>query len=539
MNKLLAIFVLCGAVSGYGQTFDGPAELPRTVMTTTVASTPSPNVPKVVGPEMNLQTALNSAVCGDTIQVDPAIIYTGSLQLPSLPCDAQHWITITSSGALPDEFTRIKPTTSLPRIILPISNSAVRGGIFVRFVGFEITRLSGIGIIFNMISPGAGSHDLIFDRVYVHGTAIDETTRGLMLTNAYNVAVINSYFSDFHCLAIAGTCQDAQAIAGGLSTSVPDGNYKIVNNYLEAAGENIVLGGGAATFTPHDVTILYNDFNKPDSWNPADPSYAPIYGKDGLLHPWIVKNLLEFKNCQRCLVEGNRMSGNWGGFSQSGFAILLTPKNQSNACPICAVSDITIRNNHISKSGLALQLAVTTSDSGGWPSDSGRWSIHNNIFDRLSYSTCFACGQWLVQIGSNYIPGNTPVVLHDVSVDHNTFELDETFPTTSGGHGFLLLNGPSVSPKVTNVNFTNNVVPSGDYPIYFTGGGANNCAFGHLTNYVDMISNCWTGASSFTGNVVLTNGWNGKNPFPAGNFIVNSGANPAVVSSTIGLRKVN
>jgi len=49
------------------------------------------------------------------------------------------------------------------------------------------------------------------------------------------------------------------------------------------------------------------------------------------------------------LFEDNILENTWGGFTQVGFAILLTPKNQagaggSNLCPDCQVTDVTIRN---------------------------------------------------------------------------------------------------------------------------------------------------------------------------------------------------
>jgi len=89
------------------------------------------------------------------------------------------------------------------------------------------------------LSGGAIDH-IVFDRLWLHGTAQDETTRGLMLTGSTYVAVVDSSFSDFHCVAVTGTCSDSQAIGGGIGDRAM-GPYKIVNNYLEAAGENIIF----------------------------------------------------------------------------------------------------------------------------------------------------------------------------------------------------------------------------------------------------------------------------------------------------------
>ena len=64
---------------------------------------------------------------------------------------------------------------------------------------------------------------------------------------------------------------------------------------------------------------------KPMTWMQGQPGY--VGGIDG--NPFIVKNLFELKNAQRVLFEGNVLEDTWGGFSQAGFAILLTPKNQA------------------------------------------------------------------------------------------------------------------------------------------------------------------------------------------------------------------
>ena len=134
---------------------------------------------------------------------------------------------------------------------------------------------------------------------------------------------MDSFFTDFHCISGAGSCSDAQAIAGG-GGDLPTGPYKIVNNFLEASGENIIFGGGANP-TPTDIEIRHNHFFKPLIWLKGQAGY--VGAANG--NPFTVKNLLELKNAQRVLVEGNILDYSWGGFSQSGFAILLTPKNQA------------------------------------------------------------------------------------------------------------------------------------------------------------------------------------------------------------------
>jgi hypothetical protein len=192
----------------------------------------------------------------------------------------------------------------------------------------------------------------------MHGTSNDETTRGFAFPGASFVAVIDSYFSDFHCIARTGSCVDSQAVWAGAG-AVAGGTYKIVNNYLEAAAEGVLMGGGSATATPQDIEIRRNHFYKPLSWYHLSAQFNGV--------PFILKNNLELKNASRVLVEANLLENSWGGFSQNGFQILLTPKSQENKCPLCVVRDVTIRYCLLRHSGSGMQLANAASDAGGFP----------------------------------------------------------------------------------------------------------------------------------------------------------------------------
>src|SRR5205807_2580238 len=110
-----------------------------------------------------------------------------------------------------------------------------------RLIGLEITRALGTGEVGELITPAmnASADHIVLDRLWVHGTAHDETARGLYLSGITYGAVVDSFFSDFHCVAITGSCGDSQAIAGG-GGDLAAGPYKITNNFLEAAGENII-----------------------------------------------------------------------------------------------------------------------------------------------------------------------------------------------------------------------------------------------------------------------------------------------------------
>lgn len=249
------------------------------------------------------------------------------------------------------------------------------------------------------------------------------------------------------------------------------------------------------------------------TWNPSDPGYtAPKF---------IVKNLLELKEGQRILIEGNVLQNVWGGFTQTGNAILVTPKNQgaaggTNVCPICLTSDVTFRFNYVSHVGPAMQIAFAPSGQ-GWAAGGYNYSIHDMIFDGVQYSTCYQCGSYVVQLSSGYSPTNPPPsAMHDISIDHIT--LVSARPSLT----WLLLGGPyqenpTNTPLMSNISITNVLSAAGPSLFYSTGNSSSNCAKSGDRNYGRMISSCWTGASQFTNNLFSTEYTTSKANWPEGN----------------------
>jgi hypothetical protein len=337
--------------------------------------------------------------------------------------------------------------------------------------------------------------------MWVHGNAQDETVRGLLLSASRYVAIVDSYFSDFHCIAKSWSCGDTQAIGGGLGES-PMGPYKIVNNFLEAAGENILFGGGYATTTPADIEIRRNHMFKPPAWMRGQAGYAG--GADG--NPFIVKNLLELKNAQRVLIDGNVMENSWGGFSQVGFAILLTPKNQGgragiNLCPACQVTDVTIRNTSISHVAAGFQIANALAGSGA-ARDGQRYSIHDVIIDDIDGKKYGGPGEF-AQVS---VSAGAPV-LQNVAINHVT-----AFPPSTL---FMIGDMVATSTPIKNFAFTNSIVNAGAHPVWSTGGGPANCAFHDVPSVT--FDACFSN-STFSSNAIIDSppsSWPGKNFFPA------------------------
>lgn len=517
--------------------FDGPAELPRVYIQSTLANTPANGKTWAVADAAGLQSALNAAACGDTISLKAGITLTGSWNFPGKSCDDQHWIIVRTSApdsSLPPEGTRVSPcyagVASLPgrpalncstvqnvmaKLVMGQSSGSgpivfTSGANHYRFLGLEVTRLPNASAIGNLVVPSAGTtgDHIIFDRVWLHGTAKDDTTRGIYLSGLTFTALVDSYLNDFHCESNLGTCTDAQTVAGGLGTA-PGGPYKIVNNFLESSGENVLFGGGHATGTPADMEISHNHFFKPLTWMLGQPNL--VVGNHG--KPFVIKNLFELKNAQRVLFEGNIAENSWGGFSQAGFAVVLTPKNQvtpgGDVCPVCQVTDVTIRNSKFSHMGGGFQIANALDSPGGKvpPLAGARYSIHDVVLDDIN--DVFYAGQGqLAQIST----GTGAPLLSDLSMTHIT-----AFPPHT-----LFHVGNATSPKMPGFVFSNSIVSTGAYPVWTVGGNGAACAVDHSVP-AKVLNSCfsdWT----FTSNILI--GVPSRFPastWPSGNVMALSG----------------
>src|SRR6266404_1853301 len=509
--------ILLLSLLGSAQTaqFDGPAELPRAYVRSAVSDAPAPGKHTTVRAGDDLQAAINGANCGDTLELQAGAVFSGVIRFPEKPCDDAHWIVVRSDAPdsnLAPEGNRITPcwagVASLPgrpdfhcaalrNVLAKIEFTAKSGlGPFIfqqganhyRFVALEITRVPGPLVSALAIAPeGATANHLVFDRVWMHGTPQDETTRALNLNGMSYVAVVDSFFTDFHCVAVTGSCTDAQVLAAG-GGHLPSGPFKVVNNFLEAAGENILFGGGPATMTPADIEIRGNHFFKPMIWRPGEPGF--VGGASG--RPFIVKNLFELKNAQRVLLEGNLLENCWGGFSQNGYAVLLTPKNQSNQCPLCRVTDVTIRFNRITNVGAVFSIANIRSDAGGETTAGERYSIHDIVADNVRGQQ-FGGGAGLL---AQLLVAAPP--MRDVTIEHVTAFVPRA--------AFSLMNGG----KFTNFKIENNIISTGQYAVLSAGGGPRNCAY--QPDPGGFFKNCFSN-SSFIHNLMI-----GEGGWPSGNW---------------------
>jgi hypothetical protein len=472
-------------------------------------NTPTPGALLTVHAGDSFQAALDSANCGDVVELEAGAVFTGTFVLRAKSCDSGHWIVIRSSAAddvLPAEGQRMTPcyagVASLPgrpqyncvnpqNVMARVENNSTGDGPFIfrnganhyRLIGLEVTRTAGTNAAprLMMVEPGGAADHLVVDRCWFHGTLHDETQTGVSLNGASDVAVVESYFSDFHCTQ-NGRCTDSHAVSGGVG-SHQDGPFKISNNFLEASGEAVMFGGGAANLTPADIEIRRNHFFKPWQWMPGNPDF--VGGDKG--RAFVVKNHLELKNVARVLVEANLMENCWGGFTQSGYAILLTPKNQhtrhGNVCPRCQVTDVTIRYTKISHLGSGIAMTTSLSGDGkhgGQALAGTRYSIHDVVIDDINRKYVGGGNVFMIANGWSRNPVNT------ITIDHVT-----GFPDADA-HLALFANRRS-NPDMYGWVFTNNMVMTGRYPLWSSGWGRSSCAF--VGTPAQKITRCF---SSYT-----------------------------------------
>jgi hypothetical protein len=376
----------------------------------------------------DLQAALDSAQPGDTITLPAGATFVGNFILRSkagsqvitvrtaTPTDP-----VSSSGRMTPELA-----APLAKLHSPNNLSAMRtepGAHHWRLLFLEFqANQGGNG---NIIDLGDGSlsqnslsqvpHDLTVDRCYIHGDPDNGQKRGIALNSA-STTIRGSYFSD-----IKSTSQDSQAIAGWNGP----GPFTIENNYLEAAGENFMLGGaepGIPGIVPSDVVFRGNNVTRPESWRQEK---------------WDVKNLLELKNARRVLIERNVFERHWAG-AQAGYAIVMTPRGERGKAPWAVVEDVTFQFNVVRN--IAAAINISGHDDAGPSGLAQRIRILNNQFYSFDQARWGGNGFFL-------LIGNGPM---HIVVDHNTIIQRGDIVSAYGGSA-------SDPTPIEDFTFTNNL----------------------------------------------------------------------------------
>ncbi|HEY6230107.1 MAG TPA: hypothetical protein VIW64_02475 [Pyrinomonadaceae bacterium] len=474
LKSVLAVVLLAATVAvGLALVFaqQSRAQLPRPRLVT-------------LKPGDDLQAALRLARFGDTIVLPAGAAYMGPIVLPFKPggsgSDADY-ITIRTSdlSGIARKGERLKPSLharAMPRILAPADKIAVGTeprAHHYKFIGIEIVNASNTGYVTNVVDLGGSDyrelaqfpHHLVFDRCYVYSTGLNRARRGFALNSA-ETSIINSHVSGF-----AGAGDETQAIAGWNGP----GPFHIVNNYLEGAGEVMLIGGAdpsIANLVPSDIEIRRNYFRKPKEW----------------LGRASIKGTFELKNARRVVIEGNLIES-----EILSTAIVLTVRNQNGKSPWSTLEDIDVRHNIVRHASSGIN--ILGSDNEHPSQEAKRIRVVNNL---------------LVDIVADR-PDNIPYFLQvnggrQILVAHNTVQQAGNIITAYGA-------------PASDFVFRDNIVQFNNYGIacLITGadcGGDNR------------FCNCFPGGS-FRGNVIADNlgaaaGNHDQEKYPAGNYFVSS-----------------
>lgn len=432
----------------------------------------------VPGHFSSIQSAIDWAITQDgnynyRILVDPSITTSTPLTLKAKTGANQNGtgiiqIETASYNSLPAPGTRVTPSYAgyMPTLIaMAAYNTALEARAAAhhyRFVGFRFradTTAPTFALVVLGINPDTGygygvAEDypdyITFDRCYGYGL-----TNG-QLKHAFIIGGRHIEVVDCDIRNIVKDQDDNQAIVAWTGA----GPYRVVNNFLSARTENVMFGGDNAIGEqdPADLEFRRNYVYKDPAWE----------GNGN------VKNLLEFKNMRRALVEGNVFENTWGGGQST--AIVMTPRNETGEDPTASVQDITFRYNKL------------INVCGGFNNPGGSYQSPPVVVERAKniyiYNNLQQGGQGGYPFFRIRNDGNDPYVygVDDLRIYHNTF-LD-------AGSSLISLSAAGGWTKALAVKliFTDNIVDQGVYGVW--GEGISPNAY-DCTAVLNGLCNTW------------------------------------------------
>jgi hypothetical protein len=203
---------------------------------------------------------------------------------------------------------------------------------------------------------------------------------------------------------------------------------------------------------------------------------------------WTVKNLIEFKNAQRVLVEGNLLEHNWAD-GQQGYSILCTPRNQGGTAPWTVVRDIIVQSNIIRH--VAAGFNISGYDDLATSEQTQNITIRNNLL--YDVSTAWATPNHPAN-GRLAIVGGGP---RNITFSHNTVD-------NNGSSTIFLYGGFSrTGTSIVGFEVTNNLLRDNLYGLFGDNAGKGAAALNAYAPNAIVLRNTWAGGAA--------------NQYPAGN----------------------
>jgi len=321
--------------------------------------------------------------------------------------------------------------------------------------------------------------DIVLDRVFIHGHPTKGQKRCLSL-NGRNVEVRNSYITD--CMNFGF---DSQAIAGFNGP----GPFEIVNNYLEATGENVMFGGADPKIeglVPAGIEIRGNHFYKPLAWRdpilrtPGAPG-ASVASGGALGAGTYYFKVVAILEIAMDIAHSKPSAEQAVTVSSGGSAVRLTWDGVAGADRYRVYMGTSPggQNRYIETAGGTTSLAYTGSGE-VWHTPAG-WGTHWNVKNLLELKSA-----------------------ERVVIDGNVFE--HLWPASQKGYAIVLTprnqDGAAPWTIVRDVTFTNNILRhvSGGFSILGEDDEMPSLRTGRITirnNLIYDLSHDWGGESHF------------------------------------------
>jgi hypothetical protein len=282
--------------------------------------TPLPPSQITVSPGQSIQAAIDNAAADATILIEPGV-YAGHLAIGARPVTLRPSVPVPTGTRDPAWNPVTITDTSDTTITLSGSDRARLLGLTVRNTNPQATLITDLGI---------GTQ---LDRLLVLGDVVNGQHRGI-LAHGQDGVYVNLFVDD---CGLPG--RDGQAICGWDGTR----DLLITDSYLGGAAQSLMFGGADSTSPermPTRITVERCHLGKNPDW----------YGK------FDVKTSLELKCCvgfvmTDCVLQ---WSGTSGG--QSGYLIVLTPRNQDGAAPWSCIDGVLIERCRCITGGAGISL---------------------------------------------------------------------------------------------------------------------------------------------------------------------------------------
>jgi hypothetical protein len=240
----------------------------------------------------------------------------------------------------------------------------------------------------------------------------------------------------------------------------------------------------------------------------TDTGVAGTSGAPAKASKWAVKNTFELKNAQDVVIEGNVFDNIWVA-DQTGYPIVMTPRNQGGHAPWAVVQRVTFQYNLVRHAAGGVNILGTDDLA---PSQlTNHVTVRQNVFADLTAAT-WGTGSRPIMIG-----GGPDLVV----VDHNTIVSTDTAVV-------WLYGGTTTSPvPVTHASITNNLAVHNTYGIAGSGFGFGLTAINAYLPGGIVAGNVLAGGSASrypTGNFFPTvAAWqSGFNDFAGGDYRLNA-----------------